>query len=186
MKQFLKTILLVSVLAIFIAGCAEESSNSAPTTSKTAEQVLADFMAEFNAMQGEDIGQLTSSGTTYTTTANITNTRKDNKDAFFVSMDSYLVEFTAVKLEEALFVETNSPQVPGVLISANGNSNVTFRTSNNPPIGTRSSVCALLTQEELLKLQELIPQGVMPTGEQMQAIIDLVKPYVVKINYIVQ
>ena len=49
MKQFLKTILLVSVLAIFIAGCAEESSNSAPTTSKTAEQVLADFMAEFNA-----------------------------------------------------------------------------------------------------------------------------------------
>ena len=186
MKQFLKTILLVSVLAIFIAGCAEESSNSAPTTSKTAEQVLADFMAEFNAMQGEDIGKLTSSGTTYTTTANITNTRKDNKDAFFVSMDSYLVEFTAVKLEEALFVETNLPQVPGVLISANGNSNVTFRTSNNPPIGTRSSVCALLTQEELLKLQELIPQGVMPTGEQMQAIIDLVKPYVVKINYSVQ
>lgn len=186
MKQFLKTILLVSVLAIFIAGCAEESSNSAPTTSKTAEQVLADFMAEFNAMQGEDIGQLTSSGTIYTTTANITNTRKDNKDAFFVSMDSYLVDFLAVKLEEALIVETSSPQVPGVLISANGNSNATFVTLNSAPKGTHSSICALLTQEEYAVIQELLQAETALTVEQMQTVIDLVKPYVVKINYSVQ
>lgn len=202
MRQLLKTILLISVLAIFIAGCAEEKSKSGQTntgqtdtgqtdtgqqTPTTAEQVLADFMTEFNAMQGVDIGQLTSSGNIYEATANITNTRKDNKDALFISMDGYLIVFSAGNLNEALIVEPTEQDLPGVLISANGNSNVTFRTSNNPPIGTRSSVCVLLTQEELLKFeQELIPQVAMPTGEQMQAIIDFIKPYVVKINYSVQ
>ena len=196
MRQLLKTILLISVLTIFIAGCAEEKSKSGQTntgqtdtgqqTPTTAEQVFTNFMTEFNAMQAVDIGQLTPDGLyLYSTTANITNTRTDNKDAYFIDLDVTFKEFRGVKLNIYLGV-TPDRDAPGVLISANGNSNVTFRTSNNPPIGTRSSVCALLTQEELLKLQELIPQGVMPTGEQMQAIIDLVKPYVVKINYSVQ
>ena len=202
MKQFLKTILLVSVLAIFIAGCAEEKSKSGQTntgqtdtgqtdtgqqTPTTAEQVFTNFMTEFDAMQAVNIGPLTPSGPYLSsTTARITNTRTDNKDAYFIGLDITFKEFRGVKLDKYLIVTPNPQEAPGVLISANGNSNVTFRTSNNPPIGTRSSVCALLTQEELLKLQELIPQGVMPTGEQMQAIIDLVKPYVVKINYSVQ
>ena len=182
MKQFLKTILLVSVLAIFIAGCAEESSNSAPTTSKTAEQVLADFMAEFNAMQGEDIGQLTSSGTTYTTTANITNARKDNKDAYFIGLDITFKEFRGVKLNIYLGV-TPDRDAPGVLISANGSSNATFFTRNSVPKGTHSSICALLTQEEYAVIEELLQAETALTVEQMQTVIDLVKPYVVKINY---
>lgn len=186
MKQFLKTILLVSVLAIFIAGCAEESSNSAPTTSKTAEQVLADFMTEFNAMQAVDIGQLTpSSQYLSTTTASITNTRTDNKDAYFIGMDVKFAEFRGLKTDISLSVTPNPQDAPGVLISANGSSDVSFYTWNSPR-GPSSSICVLLTQEEYAVIQELLQAETALTVEQMQTVIDLVKPYVVKINYSVQ
>lgn len=180
MKQFLKTILLISVLTIFIAGCAEP-------TPKTAEQVYADFMTEFNAMQAVDIGQLTPSGPyLYSTTANITNTRTDNKDAYFIGLDVTFKEFRGVKLDISLSVTPNLQDAPGVLISANGSSNATFVTLNSAPKGTHSSICALLTQEEYAVIQELLQAETALTVEQMQTVIDLVKPYVVKINYSVQ
>ena len=188
MKQVLKTILLISVLTIFIAGCAEEKSKSGQTntgqqTPTTAEQVYADFMTEFNAMQGEDIGQLTPDGLyLYSTTANITNTRTDNKDAYFIDLDVTFKEFRGVKLNIYLGV-TPDRDAPGVLISANGSSNATFFTRNSVPKGTHSSICALLTQEEYAVIEELLQAETALTVEQMQTVIDLVKPYVVKINY---
>ena len=180
MRQLLKTILLISVLAIFIAGCAE------PTTPKTAEQVYADFMTEFNAMQAVDIGKLTpSSPYLSTTTASITNTRTDNKDAYFIGLDVTFKEFRGVKTDIFLSITSNPQDAPGVLISANGSSNVTFFTWNTPREPS-SSICALLTQEEYAVIQELLQAETALTVEQMQTVIDLVKPYVVKINYSVQ
>lgn len=177
MRQLLKTILLISVLTIFIAGCAE------PTTPTTAEQVYADFMTEFNAMQAVDIGPLTPSGQyLYSTIANITNTRTDNKDAYFIGLDITFKEFRGVKPDITLSVTPN-PDAPGVLISANGSSNATFVTPNSAPKGTHSSICALLTQEEHAVIEELLQAETALTVEQMQTVIDLVKPYVVKINY---
>ena len=136
MRQLLKTILLISVLTIFIAGCAEEKSKSGQTntgqtdtgqqTPTTAEQVFTNFMTEFNAMQAVDIGQLTPDGLyLYSTTANITNTRTDNKDAYFIDLDVTFKEFRGVKLNIYLGV-TPDRDAPGVLISANGSSNATF------------------------------------------------------------
>ena len=178
MRQLLKTILLISVLTIFIAGCAE------PTTPTTAEQVYADFMTEFNAMQAVDIGPLTPSGQyLYSTIANITNTRTDNKDAYFIGLDITFKEFRGVKLDIYLGVTPNPQDAPGVLISANGSSNVTFLRRNSAPKGTHSSICALLTQEEYAVIEELLQAETALTVEQMQTVIDLVKPYVVKINY---
>ena len=193
MKKFLKTIILVSVLAIFIAGCAEEKSKSGQTntgqtdtgqqTPTTAEQVFTNFMTEFNAMQAVDIGPLSPSGSyLYATTANITNTRTDNKDAYFIDLDVTFKEFRGVKLNIYLGV-TPDRDAPGVLISANGSSNATFFTRNSVPKGTHSSICALLTQEEYAVIQELLQAETALTVEQMQTVIDLVKPYVVKINY---
>ena len=193
MRQLLKTILLISVLTIFIAGCAEEKSKSGQTntgqtdtgqqTPTTAEQVFTNFMTEFNAMQGEDIGQLTPDGLyLYSTTANITNTRTDNKDAYFIDLDVTFKEFRGVKLNIYLGV-TPDRDAPGVLISANGSSNATFFTRNSVPKGTHSSICALLTQEEYAVIEELLQAETALTVEQMQTVIDLVKPYVVKINY---
>lgn len=180
MKQFLKTILLVSVFAIFITGCAEESSN------KTAEQIFADFMVEFNAMQAVDIGQVTPSGEyLYSTTANITNTRKDNIDAYFIGLDVTFAGFRGIQANQYLSVDPNPQEAPGVLISANGSSNVTFITMNAPK-GTHSSICVLLTQEEYSVIQELLQAETVLTSEQMQTVIDLIRPYVVKINYTVQ
>ena len=192
MKKFLKTILLVSVLAIFIAGCAEEKSKSGQTntgqtdtgqqTPTTAEQVFTNFMTEFNAMQAVDIGPLSPSGSyLYATTANITNTRTDNKDAYFIGLDITFKEFRGVKLDKYLIVDPNPQEAPGVLISANGSSNATFLTRNSAPKGTHSSICALLTQEEYAVIEGWL--GTVLTLEQMQTVIDLVKPYVVKINY---
>ena len=133
MRQLLKTILLISVLTIFIAGCAEEKS--------TAEQVFTNFMTEFNAMQAVDIGPLSPSGPyLYATTANITNTRTDNKDAYFIGLDVTFKEFRGVKLDIYLSVTPN-PDAPGVLISANGSSDATFVTINSAPKGTHSSIC---------------------------------------------
>lgn len=191
MKKFLKTILLISVLTIFIAGCAEEKSKSGQTdtgqqTPTTAEQVYADFMTEFNAMQAVDIGQLTPSGQYLsTTTTIITNTRTDNKDAYFIGMDVKFAEFRGLKSDISLSVNPNPQDAPGVLISANGSSNVTFTTWNSPR-GPSSSICVLLTQEEYAVIQELLQAETALTVEQMQTVIDLVKPYVVKINYSVQ
>ena len=191
MKQVLKTILLISVLTIFIAGCAEEKSKSGQTntgqqTPTTAEQVYADFMTEFNAMEGENIGQLTpSSPYLSTTTKSITNTRTDNKDAYFIGLDITFKEFRGVKTDITLSVTPNPQEAPGVLISANGSSNVTFFTWNTPREPS-SSICALLTQEEYAVIQELLQAETALTVEQMQTVIDLVKPYVVKINYSVQ
>ena len=188
MKQVLKTILLISVLTIFIAGCAEEKSKSGQTntgqqTPTTAEQVYADFMTEFNAMEGENIGQLTpSSPYLSTTTKSITNTRTDNKDAYFIGLDITFKEFRGVKTDITLSVTPNPQEAPGVLISANGSSNVTFFTWNTPREPS-SSICALLTQEEYAVIQELLQAETALTVEQMQTVIDLVKPYVVKINY---
>ena len=188
MRQLLKTILLISVLTIFIAGCAEEKSKSGQTntgqqTPTTAEQVFTNFMTEFNAMQGEDIGQLTPDGLyLYSTTAYITNTRTDNKDAYFIGLDITFKEFRGVKLNIYLGV-TPDRDAPGVLISANGSSNATFFTRNSVPKGTHSSICALLTQEEYAVIEELLQAETALTVEQMQTVIDLVKPYVVKINY---
>ena len=189
MKQFLKTILLVSVLAIFIAGCAEEKTNTGQTdtgqqTPTTAEQVFTNFMTEFDAMQAVDIGPLTPSGQyLYSTTTNITNTRTDNKDAYFIGLDITFKEFRGVKLDKYLIVTPNPQEAPGVLISANGSSNATFGTINSAPKGTHSSICALLTQEEYAVIEELLQAETALTVEQMQTVIDLVKPYVVKINY---
>ena len=193
MKQVLKTILLISVLTIFIAGCAEEKSKSGQTntgqtdtgqqTPTTAEQVFTNFMTEFDAMQAVDIGPLSPSGPyLYATTANITNTRTDNKDAYFIGLDITFKEFRGVKLDKYLIVTPN-PDAPGVLISANGSSNATFVTINSAPKGTHSSICALLTQEEYAVIEELLQAETALTVEQMQTVIDLVKPYVVKINY---
>ena len=193
MRQLLKTILLISVLTIFIAGCAEEKSKSGQTntgqtdtgqqTPTTAEQVFTNFMTEFNAMQAVDIGQLTPDGLyLYSTTANITNTRTDNKDAYFIDLDVTFKEFRGVKLNIYLGV-TPDRDAPGVLISANGSSNATFFTRNSVPKGTHSSICALLTQEEYAVIEELLQAETALTVEQMQTVIDLVKPYVVKINY---
>ena len=194
MKQFLKSILLISVLAIFIAGCAEEKSKSGQTntgqtdtgqqTPTTAEQVFTNFMTEFDAMQAVDIGPLIPSGQyLYSTTANITNTRTDNKDAYFIGLDITFKEFRGVKLDKYLIVTPNPQEAPGVLISANGSSNATFGTINSAPKGTHSSICALLTQEEYAVIEELLQAETALTVEQMQTVIDLVKPYVVKINY---
>ena len=199
MKQFLKTILLVSVLAIFIAGCAEEKSKSGQTntgqtdtgqtdtgqqTPTTAEQVFTNFMTEFDAMQAVNIGPLTPSGPYLSsTTARITNTRTDNKDAYFIGLDITFKEFRGVKLDKYLIVTPNPQEAPGVLISANGSSNATFGTINSAPKGTHSSICALLTQEEYAVIEELLQAETALTVEQMQTVIDLVKPYVVKINY---
>ena len=199
MKKFLKTILLVSVLAIFIAGCAEEKSKSGQTntgqtdtgqtdtgqqTPTTAEQVFTNFMTEFDAMQAVYIGQLTPSGPYLSsTTASITNTRTDNKDAYFIGLDITFKEFRGVKLDKYLIVTPNPQEAPGVLISANGSSNATFGTINSAPKGTHSSICALLTQEEYAVIEELLQAETALTVEQMQTVIDLVKPYVVKINY---
>ena len=194
MKKFLKTILLVSVLAIFIAGCAEEKSKSGQTntgqtdtgqqTPTTAEQVFTNFMTEFDAMQGEYIGPLTPSGQyLYSTNANITNKRTDNKDAYFIGLDITFKEFRGVKLDKYLIVTPNPQEAPGVLISANGSSKATFFTRNSVPKGTHSSICALLTQEEYAVIEELLQAETALTVEQMQTVIDLVKPYVVKINY---
>ena len=196
MKQFLKSILLISVLAIFIAGCAEEKSKSGQTntgqtdtgqqTPTTAEQVFTNFMTEFDAMQAVDIGPLIPSGQyLYSTTANITNTRTDNKDAYFIGLDITFKEFRGVKLDKYLIVTPNPQEAPGVLISANGSSNATFFTWNTPREPS-SSICALLTQEEYAVIQELLQAETALTVEQMQTVIDLVKPYVVKINYSVQ
>lgn len=185
MKQVLKTILLISVLAIFIAGCAEEKSKSGQTSPTTAEQVFTNFMTEFNAMQAVDIGQLTpSSQYLSTTTANITNTRTDNKDAYFIGLDVTFKEFRGVKTDISLSVTPN-PDAPGVLISANSSSDVSFYTWNSPR-GSSSSICALLTQEEYAVIEELLQAETALTVEQMQTVIDLIKPYVVKINYSVQ
>ena len=197
MKQFLKSILLISVLAIFIAGCAEEKSKSGQTntgqtdtgqqTPTTAEQVFTNFMTEFDAMQAVDIGPLTpSSPYLSSTNANITNTRTDNKDAYFIGLDITFKEFRGVKLDKYLIVTPNPQEAPGVLISANGSSNATFGTINSAPKGTHSSICALLTQEEYAVIEELLQAETALTVEQMQTVIDLVKPYVVKINYSVQ
>ena len=199
MKQFLKTILLVSVLAIFIAGCAEEKSKSGQTntgqtdtgqtdtgqqTPTTAEQVFTNFMTEFDAMQAVNIGPLTPSGPYLSsTTACITNTRTDNKDAYFIGLDITFKEFRGVKLDIYLIVTPNPQEAPGVLISANGSSNATFLRRNSGPKGTHSSICALLTQEEYAVIEELLQAETALTVEQMQTVIDLVKPYVVKINY---
>ena len=177
MKQVLKTILLISVLAIFIAGCADEKSKSGQTSPTTAEQVFTNFMTEFNAMQAVDIGQLTpSSQYLSTTTANITNTRTDNKDAYFIGLDVTFKEFRGVKTDISLSVTPNPQEAPGVLISANSSSDVSFY----------SSICALLTQEEYAVIEELLQAETALTVEQMQTVIDLIKPYVVKINYSVQ
>lgn len=182
MKQVLKTILLISVLTIFLAGCAEENSKSGQTSPTTAEQVFTNFMTEFDAMQAVDIGQLTPSGQYfYSTTANITNTRTDNKDAYFIGLDVTFTEFRGVKLYKYLSVDPNPQEAPGVLISANGSSNATFVTLNSAPKGTHSSICALLTQEEYAVIEGWL--GTVLTLEQMQTVIDLVKPYAVKINY---
>ena len=194
MKKFLKTILLISVLTVFIAGCAEEKSKSGQTntgqtdtgqqTPTTAEQVFTNFMTEFDAMQAVYIGQLTPSGPYLSsTTASITNTRTDNKDAYFIGLDITFKEFRGVKLDKYLIVTPNPQEAPGVLISANGSSNATFGTINSAPKGTHSSICALLTQEEYAVIEELLQAETALTVEQMQTVIDLVKPYVVKINY---
>ena len=58
-----------------------------------------------------------------------------------------------------------------------------FFTRNSVPKGTHSSICALLTQEEYAVIEELLQAETALTVEQMQTVIDLVKPYVVKINY---
>ena len=197
MKQFLKTILLVSVLAIFIAGCEKSKSGQTNTgqtdtgqtdtgqqTPTTAEQVFTNFMTEFDAMQAVNIGPLTPSGPYLSsTTARITNTRTDNKDAYFIGLDITFKEFRGVKLDKYLIVTPNPQEAPGVLISANGSSNATFGTINSAPKGTHSSICALLTQEEYAVIEELLQAETALTVEQMQTVIDLVKPYVVKINY---
>lgn len=186
MKQVLKTILLISVLTIFIAGCAEEKSKSGQTSPTTAEQVFTNFMTEFDAMQAVYIGQLTpSSQYLSTTTASITNTRTDNKDAYFIGMDVKFAEFRGLKTDISLSVTPNPQDAPGVLISANGSSDVSFYTWNSPR-GPSSSICVLLTQEEYAVIQELLQAETALTVEQMQTVIDLVKPYVVKINYSVQ
>ena len=135
-------------------------------------------------MQAVYIGQLTPSGPYLSsTTASITNTRTDNKDAYFIGLDITFKEFRGVKLDKYLIVTPNPQEAPGVLISANGSSNATFGTINSAPKGTHSSICALLTQEEYAVIEELLQAETALTVEQMQTVIDLVKPYVVKINY---